>query len=104
MATFYVEGKPKLTIILGDNLKICHVIEKCLCAMFGFQPFTVHISKDDAFDDNNSVIKFVYQVLLMSAHGSGWTFCASRFRTLGENYPKELLGHCLHVRYYGFYC
>jgi hypothetical protein len=72
--------------------------------MFGFQPFTMHISKDDAFDDNNSVTKFIYQVLLMNAHGSGWTFCAGRLRIVDENSPKELLEHCLDVRYYCFYC
>jgi hypothetical protein len=35
MATFCAEGKPKLTI-LSDDYAIAHVIEKCLCAMFGF--------------------------------------------------------------------
>jgi hypothetical protein len=104
MATFYVEGKPELTIILGDNLGICHVIEKCLCAMFEFQPLTMHISKDNAFANNNNVTKSVYQVLLLNAHELGWTFCASRFRTIGENSPKELLEHCFHAKYYCFYC
>jgi hypothetical protein len=35
MATFHVEGKLELTI-LTDDFGIMHVIEKCLCAMFGF--------------------------------------------------------------------
>jgi hypothetical protein len=54
MATFYVQGKPNFTI-LDDDLGIFHVIEKFLCAMFGFQLGTLHISKDNAFDDNNNV-------------------------------------------------
>jgi hypothetical protein len=35
MATFHVEGKLELTIFT-DDFGIMHVIEKCLCAMFGF--------------------------------------------------------------------
>jgi hypothetical protein len=29
--------------------------------MFGFQLGTMHTSKDNVYDDNNNVIKFVYQ-------------------------------------------
>jgi hypothetical protein len=50
MATFCGKGKPKL-IVFSDDYGIAHVIEKCLCAMFGFQPGTMHISKDNAYDD-----------------------------------------------------
>jgi hypothetical protein len=32
----------------------------CLCAMFGFHPKIVHVSKDDAYDANNNVIKSIY--------------------------------------------
>jgi hypothetical protein len=57
MATFHVEGKLELTI-LTDDFGIMHVNEKCLCAMFSFQPGTMHIFKDNMCDDN--VTKFVY--------------------------------------------
>ncbi len=67
MATFYVQGELDLTI-LGNDLGIFHVIEKCLFAMFGFQHGTMHTSKDDAFDDNNKVTRSVYQVPLSNAH------------------------------------
>jgi hypothetical protein len=53
---------------LFDKLGVSHVIENCLCAMFGFQPGTLHISKDDAFDDNNNVTRFVCQVPFSSGH------------------------------------
>lgn len=89
MATFYAKRKPNLTI-LGDDLGIFHVTEKCLCAMFGFQHGTMHISKDDAFDDNNNITRFVYQVLLPNAHGLGWPLCASRFRTTGKTSLRAL--------------
>jgi hypothetical protein len=55
MANFNVKGKVEL-IVLVDNFKISHVIEKCLCAMFGFHSGLVHVSKDEADDDNNNVI------------------------------------------------
>jgi hypothetical protein len=61
METFYAKGKHKLTI-LGTDLGVSHVIEKCLCATFEFQPWTMHISKDNAFDDDNNVTRFIYQV------------------------------------------
>ncbi len=59
METFHVKDKPKLTIIT-DDFGIVHVIEKCLCAMFCFELKIMHISKDDAYDDNNNVTKFIY--------------------------------------------
>jgi len=62
METFYAKGKHKLTILGYNDLGVSHVIEKCLCATFEFQPRTMHISKDNAFDDDNNVTMFVYQV------------------------------------------
>jgi hypothetical protein len=35
------------------------ILEKKLCATFGFQLGIVHISKDDAFEDNNNVIRSI---------------------------------------------
>jgi len=61
MATFHFEEHLKLTILAND-FGILHIFEKCLWVMFGFQPRTMHISKDDAYDDNNNVIIIVYQV------------------------------------------
>jgi hypothetical protein len=46
--------------ILDDDLIIFHFIEKCPCAMFGFQLGNVHISKDNAFDDNNDITISIY--------------------------------------------
>jgi hypothetical protein len=55
MANFHVEGKVELIVHVHD-FKISHVIEKCLCAMFGFHYGPIHVSKDEAYDDNNNVI------------------------------------------------
>lgn len=88
MATFHAKGKPKLTI-LSDDYGITHVIEKCLCAMFGFRLETMHISKDDMYDDNNNVIRFVYQALLLSAQGLEWSFQFRKFEIVGKNFPKS---------------
>jgi hypothetical protein len=75
MATFHVKEHLKLTILV-DDFGIAHVIEKCLCVMFGFQLGTMHISKDDAYDDNNNVTIIVYQVPIIIAQGLEWTFNA----------------------------
>jgi hypothetical protein len=32
--------------------------------MFVLQPNIIHISKDDAYDDNYNVTKFIYQVIV----------------------------------------
>jgi len=54
-----VEGKVELNVLV-DDFGILHVIEKCLCVMFGFHLGTVHVSKDETYDDNNNVIRFIY--------------------------------------------
>jgi hypothetical protein len=36
--------------------------------MFGLGLVIVHSSKDDAYDDNNNVIKSIYQALIFSSH------------------------------------
>jgi hypothetical protein len=59
MATFHVEGKVEF-IAHADNFRISHVIKKCLYAMFGFHFGTLHVSKDEAYDDNNNVIRSIY--------------------------------------------
>jgi hypothetical protein len=58
MATYYVEGKVDLMILVDDygNTKIT---EKCLSYMFGFLCGCIHVSRDDAYDDNN-VVKIQY--------------------------------------------
>jgi hypothetical protein len=59
MATFYVEGKVDLMIIV-DDYKNAKVSKKCLLYMFGFQCGFIHVSKDDAYDDNNVVKNSIY--------------------------------------------
>jgi hypothetical protein len=75
VAMFHVEEHPKLTILAND-FGIAHIIERCLCVMFGFQPGIVHISKDDAYDDNNNVTIIVYQVSIIITPGLKWTLNA----------------------------
>jgi hypothetical protein len=61
MVRFHAEGKVKL-IVPMTNLESC-MLEKCLCVMFNFHLETMHVSKDDiACDDNNNVIRSIYQV------------------------------------------
>jgi len=51
MATFCAKGQPKLTILVNEY-DIITISKQCLCAMFGFQPSSLHISKDVAYDVN----------------------------------------------------
>jgi hypothetical protein len=52
MTTFHVKGK-FFFIVPTNNFGILHVIEKCLCAMFGLHLGIIHVSKDETYDDNN---------------------------------------------------
>jgi hypothetical protein len=88
MATFHVEGKVEL-IVLADNFRILHVIEKCLCAMFGFHSGIVHVSKDEAYDDNNNVIRSIYQVPVLGDFSLEWKVNCVRFRIVTKNLPKS---------------
>jgi hypothetical protein len=59
MATFRVEGWLEL-IILVDGIDTIMVLKKYSCAMFGFQLFSLHISKDATYDVNNNVSNLMY--------------------------------------------
>jgi hypothetical protein len=84
MATFHAEGKTKF-IGRSDKFGISHVIEKCLCAMFGFHPRMVHVPKDDAYDANNNVIRSIYQVPVIVDLGLEWRVNVERFKIIAEN-------------------
>jgi Tat protein secretion system quality control protein TatD with DNase activity len=89
MATFHAKGKVEL-IVPVDTFGILHVIEKCLCAMFGFHPRTVHVSKDETYDDNNNVINSIYQVLVFSDLGLVWRVNVEGSRMLQKIFRKVL--------------
>jgi hypothetical protein len=52
MVTIHTKGMQKPTIMV-DDFGIVMVTEKCLCAMFNFQFGSVHVSKDDDYDELN---------------------------------------------------
>jgi hypothetical protein len=88
MATFHAKGKAKLTILV-DNFGISYVTKKCLCVMFGFYTRIVHVSKDEMYDDNNNVIRSIYQVLIFGDFGLEWRVNAGRFKIVVESLPKS---------------
>jgi hypothetical protein len=88
MATFHFEGKAKFTVPINE-FGISHVTDKCLCAMFGLHPGTIHVFKDDAYDANNNVIGFIYQVLVIGDFSFKWKVNAKRFRIVAENLLKS---------------
>ncbi len=57
--------------------------------MFGFQLETMHTFKDNVYDDNNNVIKFVYQALVTTPQGLEWTLNTGKFNMIGETLPKN---------------
>ncbi len=57
--------------------------------MFGFQLGIMHTFKDNVYDDNNNVIKFVYQALVSTSQGLEWTLNIRKFNIIGENLPKN---------------
>jgi hypothetical protein len=59
MATFYTESKVGL-MILVDDFGNTRVTKKCLLYMFNFQHGFIHVSRHDAYDDNNVVKNSIY--------------------------------------------
>jgi hypothetical protein len=57
--------------------------------MFGLQPNIVHISKDDAYDDNNNVTRSIYQVLVNVSQGLEGIFNGRMFKIVGEKQLKS---------------
>ncbi len=88
MGTFHAKGKVELIVPI-DDFGISHVIEKCLCAMFGFHLINIQVSKDETFDDNNNVIRSNYQILVFGDFGLVWRVNVGRFKTVAENLPKS---------------
>jgi len=88
MANFHVEGKVGL-IVPTNDFGISHVIVKFLCAMFGFHSGIVHVSKDKMYDDNNNVIRSIYQVPVLGDFRFEWRVNARKFRIVGESLLKS---------------
>jgi hypothetical protein len=88
MATFHAEGKVGF-IVLANDFGISHVIEKCLCAMFGFHSGIVHVSKDETYDDNNNVIGSNYQVPILGDFHFEWRVNSRKIKIVGENLLKS---------------
>jgi uncharacterized protein YjfI (DUF2170 family) len=86
--TFHAEGKAKF-IVHVDDFGVSHVTKKCLCAMFGFHARIVHVSKDEAYDDNNNVIRSIYQVLVFSDFGLVWRVNVKRFKIVAKNLSES---------------
>jgi hypothetical protein len=88
MVIFHAKGKVELTVLV-DNLGILHVTKKCLCAMFGFHMRTIHVSKDKMYDDNNNVIRSIYQVPILCDFGLEWRVNAERFKIVAKDLRKN---------------
>jgi hypothetical protein len=68
MATYYVEGKVDLMILVDDS-RNARVIEKCLLYMFHFQCDSIHVSRNDVYEHNNVVKNLIYQESVSNPNG-----------------------------------
>jgi hypothetical protein len=84
MATFYVESKVDLTILI-DDYGNTRITEKCLSYMFGFFRESIHVSRDDAYGDNSVVKNSIYQESVANPNGVHWDIKARRYRIVGDN-------------------
>ncbi len=57
--------------------------------MFSFHLGTMHVSKDNAYDANNNVIRSIYQVLIISDFNLQWRVNTKRFRIVAKNLRKN---------------
>jgi hypothetical protein len=57
--------------------------------MFSFHLGTMHVSKDDAYDANNNVIRSIYQVLIIGDFSLRWRVNTKRFRIVAKNLWKN---------------
>ncbi len=55
--------------------------------MFDFHLGIIRVSKDDAYDANNNVITFIYQVLVINDMGLKWRVNFRRFKIVAKNLP-----------------
>jgi hypothetical protein len=88
MVTFHAKGNVEL-IIPTNEFGISQMTKKYLCVMFGLQPDTIHISKDDAYDDNNGVTRSIYQVPVNVSQGLEWILNGRMFNIVGEKHWKS---------------
>ncbi len=73
---FHVDEQLELTISVydfGTNI----VFEQCLCVMFGFQCDSLHISKDVAYDSNNTIFSTLYRISMALVQGKQWVVTSS---------------------------
>ncbi len=72
--------------------------------MFGFHLGTIHVSKNETYDDNNNVIRSIYQVLVLGDFGLESRVNVGRFRIVVENFPKSFQNIVLTPKNCSIYC
>jgi len=82
--TFHVPGRLNFTITV-DNSRTIVVFEHCLCAMFAFQPYFLHISKGILYDYNNFVSSSLYQIPTTSLQGRQWVVNYGHYCIVGDS-------------------
>jgi hypothetical protein len=86
MATFCIDGWPKLTILV-DGTNITMVSKECLCARC--QHRSLHIFKDVTYDANNNVFSLVYQMFIVIVQGQEWVMNSGHYKVVGDIFTRS---------------
>jgi hypothetical protein len=84
MATFYAKGKVDSTILV-DDFGNTRIIKNCLSHMFGFQHDSIHVSRNDVYNDNSVVKNSIYHEYISKHIGVHWDVMARRYKIVGDN-------------------
>jgi hypothetical protein len=83
-ATFHALGCSDLTIAV-DDLGMTTIFKHFLCAMFTFQPCSLHISKDVSYDYNIFFSSSLYHIPTTSSQGRQWVVRCGCYRIVGDS-------------------
>ncbi len=82
--TFHAIGHSDLTDMVNNSRRTA-ISKHCLCTMFGFQPSSLHISKNILYDSNNFFSSWLYHICTTSFQGRQWVVGFSYYYIMGDN-------------------
>jgi len=84
MATFRVDGRPKLTILIdGTDITIVTKNACVLCLVSSLDHCIFF--RNVTYDANNNVSSLVYQVSIAIVQGQEWVVSSKRYMVVGAN-------------------
>jgi hypothetical protein len=102
MATFHDATHLDLTIMV-NNSRTTFISKHYLCAMFAFQPSSLHISKDVLYDSNDWFRIHYTRFLPPPLKVTSWSLVMANIALLVK-FESQFLRHHSHARNHRFYC